>query len=378
MNQKVIKINETDNYRIIAISDIHGHVDHLKSILPKLNLKATEYLIIIGDFINKGPNSFKTYQLIKELSKRERTFILKGNHEYMIHSYLEQKDEFYKLYGFLKEIHYETIIHSLLNAKGMTMDHFNASDELYDYLHKHHEDMINFLSNLPIIADFNDYKFVHGGYNQEFSMETEEVKFLKYDNYNELSGINEKTVVVGHWPSCIFNMERISNQPYHNKKKHIIFIDGGLGVKKTGQLNAFEIVKNNGHVTYDLIQEDHFTPQMITKDSEFTIDDTDKIYINYPHYAYEILSKGEKMSTCRHVHTGRIFTVFNSLILKTEKGYRLKTNYVNNFLEVNKGDMVNIVAAFEEFVLVKYKEDFGWITPDLIDSQIIKKQQTAG
>ena len=62
---KTIKLDITDDYKIIAISDVHGHKCHLESLIQKLQLKETDILIILGDFINRGKDSLETYHYIK-------------------------------------------------------------------------------------------------------------------------------------------------------------------------------------------------------------------------------------------------------------------------------------------------------------------------
>ena len=41
--------------RLIAVSDIHGHLDRFKALLRKVHYNPLEdYLVIIGDFVEKG------------------------------------------------------------------------------------------------------------------------------------------------------------------------------------------------------------------------------------------------------------------------------------------------------------------------------------
>ena len=51
--KKQIKI-DAQEYRIVAISDVHARPDLLKKLIDKVELKESDYLIIIGDFITKG------------------------------------------------------------------------------------------------------------------------------------------------------------------------------------------------------------------------------------------------------------------------------------------------------------------------------------
>lgn len=67
--------------RILAVSDIHGHVDSLSQLLEvtKYNSK-NDQLILVGDYVNKGPDSIGTLKLVKQL-QAEGAIVLIGNHE---------------------------------------------------------------------------------------------------------------------------------------------------------------------------------------------------------------------------------------------------------------------------------------------------------
>lgn len=67
--------------RIIMIGDVHGHYDEFKQLLHKVKYNsATDHLLVLGDFISKGPDSFK---MLDYLIENEVDCVL-GNHEYYI------------------------------------------------------------------------------------------------------------------------------------------------------------------------------------------------------------------------------------------------------------------------------------------------------
>ena len=59
-------------YRIIVISDIHGHLDRFQALLKKVKYTPEDYLIILGDFVEKGDQVIETIHYVQELSKRDR------------------------------------------------------------------------------------------------------------------------------------------------------------------------------------------------------------------------------------------------------------------------------------------------------------------
>ena len=65
------------NGRLIAIGDIHGCHKEFEELLDKLDLKKDDRLILLGDLINRGPDSSR----VVELAREHATASLLGNHE---------------------------------------------------------------------------------------------------------------------------------------------------------------------------------------------------------------------------------------------------------------------------------------------------------
>lgn len=63
--------------RLIAIGDIHGCYKEFEDLLNKLDLRKDDRLILLGDLINRGPDSGK----VVELAREHATASLLGNHE---------------------------------------------------------------------------------------------------------------------------------------------------------------------------------------------------------------------------------------------------------------------------------------------------------
>ncbi|KAK6460888.1 Metallo-dependent phosphatase-like protein [Scheffersomyces coipomensis] len=67
--------------RLILIGDIHGHYTQFRKLLSTINYnKKNDHLIVLGDFITKGSDSFK---VLEYLIANEIDCIL-GNHEYYV------------------------------------------------------------------------------------------------------------------------------------------------------------------------------------------------------------------------------------------------------------------------------------------------------
>ena len=66
--------------RILVVSDIHGNLPYFLGLLDKLSLRPSDQLILLGDLVEKGPESLATLRyVIHELPKRCRVYPLMGN-----------------------------------------------------------------------------------------------------------------------------------------------------------------------------------------------------------------------------------------------------------------------------------------------------------
>lgn len=73
----------------IAVGDIHGRNDLLQKLLYQVDEKYPEHtLLFLGDYVDRGPDSYKVVAKIKELCEREQAIAVKGNHEAMMIDYI--------------------------------------------------------------------------------------------------------------------------------------------------------------------------------------------------------------------------------------------------------------------------------------------------
>ncbi|MDR1044804.1 MAG: serine/threonine protein phosphatase [Candidatus Adiutrix sp.] len=76
-----------DDQRIFVVGDIHGCYDKLKKMLRRLDwrLGRGELLIFLGDYIDRGPDSYEVVESILELQAQapDEVITLMGNHERM-------------------------------------------------------------------------------------------------------------------------------------------------------------------------------------------------------------------------------------------------------------------------------------------------------
>lgn len=72
------------------MSDIHGLYDRYEAMLKKIDLKEDDRLYVLGDVIDRGPDSFK---ILQDIMDRENVEMFLGNHEHMMLTYLDGLDE---------------------------------------------------------------------------------------------------------------------------------------------------------------------------------------------------------------------------------------------------------------------------------------------
>jgi hypothetical protein len=87
------------NGRIIAIGDIHGCHAEFSELLDRIAPTTDDQLILLGDLVNRGPDSCK----VIDLARKHATLSLLGNHELRLLNYRKSSDTAY-----LKETDEET------------------------------------------------------------------------------------------------------------------------------------------------------------------------------------------------------------------------------------------------------------------------------
>lgn len=70
--------------RTFVIGDIHGDLDHLRSLIAKLPLVAkTDTVVFLGDYVDRGPRSREVVRVVRALDQDVgcNVVCLRGNHE---------------------------------------------------------------------------------------------------------------------------------------------------------------------------------------------------------------------------------------------------------------------------------------------------------
>jgi len=70
--------------RTLAIGDIHGCNGALTTLLQRVAPSREDYVVFLGDYIDRGPDSKGVLETLLKLQHECRTVFLRGNHEVMM------------------------------------------------------------------------------------------------------------------------------------------------------------------------------------------------------------------------------------------------------------------------------------------------------
>jgi len=218
------------NKRILAIGDIHGMYNKLVKLLEiiKYNPKNDE-LFLLGDYIDRGPDSKKVVDLVIELVNNGAKAIC-GNHEDML------------LKSFNSYEWYQTWLynggHKTIKSYEGNIFAVDYKKELKDKIPREH---IEFFKNLPIGYEIEDYIFIHAGL-PEYANHPDEAKEYDLmwvrDEWIQRP-YNRKTIVFGHTPTFLIKGHE-KPEPWFGQNK--ICIDtGAVFEKRGGKLTCLEL-----------------------------------------------------------------------------------------------------------------------------------------
>lgn len=142
------------------VGDIHGHYDLLLKLLKELGYQKDgeiykhpqRKIIFTGDIINRGPKIRATVSLIRKMVESGNAFCILGNHEL------------------------NAILHSTFDKNGKLLRKRLARYQLplmktleeYELHQNEYKEVIKWFRTLPIYIDFNDFRVVHGAWNDEY------------------------------------------------------------------------------------------------------------------------------------------------------------------------------------------------------------------
>jgi serine/threonine protein phosphatase 1 len=188
--------------RTIAIGDIHGCAKTFIALLEKLDIETVDTIVLLGDYIDRGPSSKGVIHIIFSLQDNGFNVItLRGNHEQML---IDSEQGFVQFSHFVKY------------GGDTTLESFDC-----DFLNEMPQRHQDFFNNTQLFFEKDDFIFVHAGlnFNNENIMEDTEAMLWERGFGDVQPKLQQKKMIHGHTPK---KLEYIINQT-----GNCINIDGG-------------------------------------------------------------------------------------------------------------------------------------------------------
>jgi serine/threonine protein phosphatase 1 len=203
--------------RIWVIGDIHAEYKLIVTLIQKaieFN-PATDLLIFVGDYIDRGIKPIETITFLKNLRLQypNNVILLKGNHEQMA-------------YDFFKYRTPEDILTWFGNGGKITFNSFENEKECKDFL-------IPFIETLPTHFEGDDFIVVHGGIPLFKSLSQCTSDELLWTRTDAILYDGDKKLIVGHTPH-----DSVTEYPKFTVVDTMAF--------SSGLLSAYEV--NSGEV----------------------------------------------------------------------------------------------------------------------------------
>ncbi len=210
--------------RLLSVGDIHGCFEQFRAMMEeKIRITKQDRIILIGDYIDRGPEILKTIDYIIKLKEKGYNLItLRGNHEVMLLNSFRTGDFSLWLY----------------NGAESTLDSFGI--EITD---TPGEKYSRFFEDLLWYFEEEDYLFVHAGFSDTDPFnDRHAMVWTRNETYTNpyLSG---KIIIHGHTPITVEQcIERVKNKSsVINIDTGCVYDDPGYGTLTAIELNSREM-----------------------------------------------------------------------------------------------------------------------------------------
>jgi serine/threonine protein phosphatase 1 len=223
-----------DGIRLYAISDIHGCADLLQQMftlidrdLETLGSKRAIH-VFLGDYIDRGPESCRTIDLLIERGRKHESVFLKGNHEAFLFDVLKDPSllQDWKRYGGLQTLTSYGLRPSL------SPDSAEQSELIRQLAATVPPHQRRFFNSLKMRFVCGDFFFVHAGVRPGVALSQQQEHDLLWIREEFLSSDEHfgKYIVHGHTPvrepEIRFNRANIDTGAYATGNLTLLTIQG--------------------------------------------------------------------------------------------------------------------------------------------------------
>lgn len=234
-----------------VMSDIHGCYNQMESALNEWDSEK-ETLVVIGDLIDRGPDSLKVVNKLMDLKKEhgDKVVVLKGNHEDMLLAWLLESPR-----ELLDYYYSETHTEMLISFLGKEMYSKLSRKQRATRVIRENKPELNFMRELPLYLETENVIFVHAGINlasENWKDNEKDMLWIRNEFiYSKLTP--EKRVFFGHTPTPFMNEKNEDGSENYgiwvSEDNMKVCIDGGVSMG--GQLNVLRVDKK-GKITEKL------------------------------------------------------------------------------------------------------------------------------
>ena len=367
--ERIINYSFPDNARILVVADMHARLDRFQKLLAEMLYDpANDYLVLIGDIIEKGPSNFGIIAYVQQLMQSEKVFVLKGNCEAFIEDGIGIQN-----YAVHRG---NSIVTEMADALNLSYDRTAVSEgQLHAKLQKAYPAIYAWMQSLPIALVTPQFVFVHAavGHGPLPQALENDTFCLNHRSFLEDGHDLEQVVIVGHFPVINYCTKKMgSHAIVMDTANRMIALDGGNQVDPSGQLNGLVIQLLDGVPNYQQYAVDEFPTKEILAD--FTPEFLQTFYsIFWPHgfEAAKVLEFGNHFSFCEVKGITDAVAFKNELIqIDEDQNYLLDYYHVSYQLPIKKGAKVQVVKdTLSKYSYIKYNGLLGWVPHVILEEE---------
>src|SRR5699024_4416502 len=137
--------------RILAISDIHGCFDEFRNLMLKTGYQPErDRLYLIGDYMDRGPNSKEVMYAVKDLVENHGAIALRGNHDQFFLDWIDDPIE--GMYRMTINGGLDTLV-SFLGEIDINLKDEHTWKKWRDQFMEEHGEIVNFMRKLRFYAE---------------------------------------------------------------------------------------------------------------------------------------------------------------------------------------------------------------------------------
>ncbi len=366
---RIVRRTFRPGQRVLMISDIHGHDGVFRALLRQADYRPDDALVVVGDLLEKGEESLKVIRTMMRLQESYDVTALLGNMDvYTIHRILSDDPAWYnQLFDQApRMIRWwgGCLLKEMCDELGLTLTEDTDRLAVLRAVREAFAPELGYMAGLPAILDTPTVTFVHGGVPHLRLSELEgtlSAPYLKNDNFLAQGLSFDKYVAVGHWPTVLYRQRLMDMSPIILRDRHIICLDGGCGVKRSGQLNCV-ILPDARSEDFRCLWADGL-PHVIAAQAQ--AEGPEPVYIHFHDRQVTVLERGPLFS--RVLYHGRETRV-PTAALDDETPGQLNTDMTDYRLPVAPGDRLSLIRTCGDELYVRKNNILGWYKGEVTDA----------